>query len=583
MAIHSSGRQRGLTPESWVLTRERPKLVIASGDGELDQQLIERLSEAFELNVVGSYAEARAIAAQQCDCHLVLAHGAMNGEDPQAEVRVLEHLGEGAGLVDRHGKLRWANARLRQYGDETQHRFTETCLAALEHFNQAGAASVPLRERPGRKFTFGVEESYYEAIVSIADVDDAEHQTVNSVVGILWEVTSSRQFQGKLDAIDAAGAELLRIDAASLAKLNMAERLRLLEEKIIKTIRDLLHFDHFEVRLIDRETNQLQLVISMGLAPLRIGEAIYAEPEHNGISGYVAATGRSYICPNIPNDSRYREGLEDACSSLTVPLRLHDKVIGVLNVESAEANSFTEQDLRFAEIFGRYIALAMHILDLLVVERYTTNEQIAANVIRELNEPLDSIAGTAAKLRSSELPEEVQTELDRIIDAVGVTRRRLEACTSGPRSILGAEEELHRAEIDPRMQGKRVLVADNEPNIRDAIADLLRQRGCDVTVCNGGRATIDELESAYGGNERFDLVISDIRMPDRNGYEVFRAAHALDPTIPVILMTGFGYDPHHSIVRASQEGLQSFLFKPLRASHLIEEVQKAFEGSGETA
>jgi CheY-like chemotaxis protein len=403
------------------------------------------------------------------------------------------------------------------------------------------------------------------------------------VVGILWEVTASRQFQGKLDSIDAAGAELLRIDAASLANLNMAERLRLLEEKIVKALRDLLHFDHFEVRLIDRETNQLQLVISMGLAPLRIGEMIYAEPEHNGISGYVAATGRSYVCPDIPNDPRYREGLEEAASSLTVPLRLHDKVIGVLNVESVETNSFSEQDRRFAEIFGRYIALSMHILDLLVVERYTTNEQLAANVVRELNDPLNEIAGAAAKLRAGDVDPETQSELNRIIEAVGTTRRRLEACTAGPRSILGAEEELHRAEIDPKIKGRRVLVADNEPNIRDSIAELLRQRGADVTVCNGGTTTIETLQQSYGAGERYDLVISDIRMPDRNGYEVFRAAHELDPDIPVILMTGFGYDPHHSIVRASQEGLQSFLFKPLRASHLLEEVVKAFEASDESA
>jgi DNA-binding NtrC family response regulator len=40
-------------------------------------------------------------------------------------------------------------------------------------------------------------------------------------------------------------------------------------------------------------------------------------------------------------------------------------------------------------------------------------------------------------------------------------------------------------------------------------------------------------------------------------------------------MTGFGYDPHHSIVRASQEGLQSFLFKPFKAVQLVEEAKRA--------
>ena len=73
----------------------------------------------------------------------------------------------------------------------------------------------------------------------------------------------------------------------------------------------------------------------------------------------------------------------------------------------------------------------------------------------------------------------------------------------------------------------------------------------------------------------FDVLVSDIRMPDKTGYEIFAEARKLYADLPVILMTGFGYDPHHSIVRASQEGLQCVLFKPFQADRLIEEVHKA--------
>ena len=75
---------------------------------------------------------------------------------------------------------------------------------------------------------------------------------------------------------------------------------------------------------------------------------------------------------------------------------------------------------------------------------------------------------------------------------------------------------------------------------------------------------------------RFDLVLSDIKMPDKTGYEVFAAARKIS-TVPVILMTGFGYDPNHSIVRASQEGLQAVLFKPFKVDQLITEVRKAIQ------
>jgi DNA-binding NtrC family response regulator len=96
-----------------------------------------------------------------------------------------------------------------------------------------------------------------------------------------------------------------------------------------------------------------------------------------------------------------------------------------------------------------------------------------------------------------------------------------------------------------------------------------------VTVCADGSQTIEVLRALDSDRDAFDLIVSDIKMPDRSGYEVFRASKEISPSTPVILMTGFGYDPHHSIVRASQEGLQSFLFKPFKAKQLVEEVRKA--------
>jgi DNA-binding response OmpR family regulator len=66
-------------------------------------------------------------------------------------------------------------------------------------------------------------------------------------------------------------------------------------------------------------------------------------------------------------------------------------------------------------------------------------------------------------------------------------------------------------------------------------------------------------------------------MPDKTGYDVFAAARKKSQTVPVILMTGFGYDPNHSIVRASQEGLQAVLFKPFKVGQLLAEVRKALQ------
>ncbi|MEO0629219.1 MAG: response regulator, partial [Planctomycetota bacterium] len=108
------------------------------------------------------------------------------------------------------------------------------------------------------------------------------------------------------------------------------------------------------------------------------------------------------------------------------------------------------------------------------------------------------------------------------------------------------------------------------------VADVLRRRGCDVIACDSGQSAINELEaSTADGALQFDVVISDISMPDRNGYEVFAIARGVIADEAIILMTGFGYDPHHSIVRASQQGMQHVLYKPFQATRLLDEVHRA--------
>ncbi len=126
-----------------------------------------------------------------------------------------------------------------------------------------------------------------------------------------------------------------------------------------------------------------------------------------------------------------------------------------------------------------------------------------------------------------------------------------------------------------------MLIADDQPKIRRIIGDVLRNRGCTVVITEDGGQAIQQLEkAARGEGPMFQLVVSDIKMPDRNGYEVFAAARRIKPDLPVILMTGFGYDPHHSIVRASQEGLQDVLYKPFQVEQLVELVRKALKFGG---
>ena len=77
----------------------------------------------------------------------------------------------------------------------------------------------------------------------------------------------------------------------------------------------------------------------------------------------------------------------------------------------------------------------------------------------------------------------------------------------------------------------------------------------------------------------YDAVLVDIRLPDLSGYEAFSKLREAQPKARVVLMTAFGYDPSHAIVKCRQEGLRSILYKPFRIDQLID----ALEGQDTTS
>lgn len=574
-----SGKQ---TPPS------RPKLLLLPGANVEPGDLSSLLGE-YEVVVGREGMSPEEVASSGA---VVVMGGPRIGEGrSENAVAVLTAIGEGVCLTSREGAVLWSNEVFRGYDEQTRARISAVCRRAALRFEEPFHGRVTFDgERPGRieerfDVASGDDSRIFEVVVSPVSRagggsgggSGSAGQTgrVERVAAIAWDRTHSRRFERKMEAIDRAGAELVRLDAAIVRKMHVTDRLQLLEEKIVKFAHDLLNFDHFSIRLIDEQSGRLELVISTGLPPEAMEMEMYASRDRNGIMGYVAATGKSYLCPDVTKDPRYLTGLYNARSSLTIPLRLHDRIIGVLNVESERVAAFTEEDRQFAEMFGNHVALALHILDLLVIERCATGESVTGTVEGELTEPLEDILQEAEWLKEAAGRDpKLADHIERIRRDVQAIRDRVRDAAKGPQNILGAERALAEQRRDPRLEGRRILIADDEPRIRQIIRDVLRARGCEVTVCPDGGAAVEELEASAAG-QHYDLIVSDIKMPDKNGYEVFSAARRVDPDARVILMTGFGYDPHHSIVRASQEGLQCVLFKPFQIERLLEEVYKA--------
>jgi CheY-like chemotaxis protein len=134
-----------------------------------------------------------------------------------------------------------------------------------------------------------------------------------------------------------------------------------------------------------------------------------------------------------------------------------------------------------------------------------------------------------------------------------------------------AHPQVTETEEKTLLHGRRILVIDADENTRTAAHNLLERYGCVVETAHDGIEALSMVRMMIDGE--YAVIISDIHLPDMNGYDfMLKLKEMLDP-VPLILMTGFGYDPDHSIVKARQAGLKAVLYKPFRLDQLLSNVE----------
>ncbi len=474
--------------------------------------------------------------------------------------RIFEAMGHGFCLLDEQGQVIWENAKIKACPVPVQEQLRATSLAEIQATNPA--------EMRGRKFAVSCNNVHLEVTAVPLHRTDGTRR----IAVIAADVTRSHVLQQRLDAIDLAGSELVRLNVEGTDEMDVPSRLHILEQRIISSTLRLLGYDKFLIRLLEPGTGRLEVVIASGMPGRAENIDIFASSEGNGISGHVAASGRSYICHDVESDPLYLPGLENARSSLTVPLRLHDRVVGIFNIEADRPAAFNEEDRQIAEIFGRYIAMALHMLQLIVTERSAARGQTARNLAASIAAPLNDILTDAATLMDQYIAQDdLLGKLKNICNNVNQVKEAVQSV--GKQSVKPLGQIPHQNTSDPLLSGKRVLVADDEPVIRQTLNDVLSSLGCNVETAKDG----EEACSLVAQQPNYDLIISDVKMPNKNGYAIFAAAKDKNPNIPVIFMTGFGYDPNHSIIRARRQGLEAVLFKPFKVDELLEAVREALK------
>lgn len=119
---------------------------------------------------------------------------------------------------------------------------------------------------------------------------------------------------------------------------------------------------------------------------------------------------------------------------------------------------------------------------------------------------------------------------------------------------------------------ERILVADDDPTMLQFVAETLRRLGKEVVAVENGALAIEKLRV-----ESFDLVISDMKMPIKGGFEVLQAAKSIHPQCCVILATAYG--SVEAAVEAMKLGAFNYLIKPFSLEALESALEKVEEHS----
>lgn len=209
-------------------------------------------------------------------------------------------------------------------------------------------------------------------------------------------------------------------------------------------------------------------------------------------------------------------------------------------------------------------------------DRLLTLGELAVSLAHEINNPLEVITNTMELLeefvRRTATDEQMVVEEERF-EAVTRELAKIHAIVSRVQDLAAGDAYETRQYLPgtlmtdlrhgtpapapapstngaPSIAGLTILVVDDDLGVCQSLAELLRHQGCTAVIAT---AASDALRLA--ATHHFDLVVSDVVMPDMDGYDLYMELKESQPELPVILMTGYLYDRDHVIKRSKLAGL----------------------------
>ncbi|GAB5389174.1 MAG: response regulator [Alphaproteobacteria bacterium] len=119
-----------------------------------------------------------------------------------------------------------------------------------------------------------------------------------------------------------------------------------------------------------------------------------------------------------------------------------------------------------------------------------------------------------------------------------------------------------------RFSGKRILVADDEPSVRTFVVRALESAGADVVAVENGLLAVEALPAGP-----WDLLITDIRMPEMDGISLALKCGADHPGLPILMMTGYATEQQRAV--GMDALIHAVLDKPFTLQNLLDSADLA--------
>ena len=255
------------------------------------------------------------------------------------------------------------------------------------------------------------------------------------------------------------------------------------------------------------------------------------------------------------------DGLE---SMIGVPIFRKGKIWGILAVFSQERHRFEKENAEVLNLVGAQTAELQEFLS-----SYLQNK-LDNSLVRILGniELLKFRLRNKKNIQASDLTNALEHLENAIFESTQNLDRIREEPTFEEKSEEKSAQEISTEEVItiegekvPPTKKRKVLIVDDQPIITDLLVDILRRMGFSSEVALGGRDGLKIFTK-----DDFDLVITDLGMPDISGWEVSKSVKKQNPSVPVILITGWGVEPDPHKMKDS--GVDFVINKPFQLDQL---------------